>query len=47
MYQIHTFINNLNGEEMTTSHLMCTFLCLRENKNSVIAKFRILEALKG
>ena len=25
LYQIQTFINNLNDEEMTRSHLMCTF----------------------
>ena len=25
-YQIHTFNNNLNDEEMTTSHLMCVMM---------------------
>ena len=43
-HQIHTFINNLKDEEMTTSHLK---ICLREKKNSVIAKFRTLKASKG
>ena len=49
LYQIHTFINNLNDKEMSTSHLMRTFLWLfydknmfeRSKKHSVIAKWII------
>ena len=26
LHQIHTFSNNLNDDEMTTPHLMCTYL---------------------
>ena len=33
MYQIHTFNNNLNDEEMTTSHLMCVMKQLSYHKN--------------
>ena len=33
MYQIHTFNNNLNDEEMVTSHLMCAIKQLFYDKN--------------
>ena len=33
MYQIYTFNNNLNDEEMITSHLMCAIEQLFYDKN--------------
>ena len=46
--QIRNFINNLNDEEMTTSHLMCTFLWLfYEKKKKMFRRKKKSSLQKG